>query len=59
MIGRLIRQLRGCGKREARADELLREYVKDSAPQRREIAARSMALERLVAELEKDATKWH
>ena len=40
MMGRLIRQLTGHGKREAKADEIMREHLERSAPEKRAIKAR-------------------
>ena len=57
-VGRIFRNLTGKhGLREQRADELMHEYEADTAPQKREIAARASALERLVVQLERD-TQW-
>lgn len=58
MMGRLIRQLTGHGRREAKADEIMREYRKEAAPEKRAIKARVAAIERLVQQLEKDARTW-
>ena len=53
MMGRLIRQLTGHGRREAKADEIMREHLEKSAPEKRAIKARVAAVERLVQQLEK------
>lgn len=58
MMGRLIRQLTGQGKREARADELVREHRIRTAPERRALKARVNALERLVDKLKEDTAQW-
>lgn len=58
MMGRLIRQLTGHVRREARADEIMREHQVQSAPEKRAIKARVAAVERLVQKLEKDVTTW-
>ena len=58
MMGRLIRQLPGHGRREAKADEIRREHQAQSAPEKRAIKARVAAIERLVQQLEKDARTW-
>ncbi|WP_347139422.1 hypothetical protein [Paracoccus sp. SSK6] len=59
MMGRLIRQLTGHGRREAKADEIMREYEAETAPEKRAIKARVAAVERLVRKLEEDVTAWH
>ena len=58
MMGRLICQLTGRGRREAKADEIMRDYEAEAAPQKRAIKARVAAIERLVQQLEKDTTAW-
>lgn len=58
MIGRLIRQLTGHGRREAKADEIMRDYEAEAAPQKRAIKTRVAAIERLVEQLEKDQASW-
>ena len=40
MMGRLIRQLTGHGRRAERADTNMREHMTDSAPEKRPIKAR-------------------
>jgi len=59
MMGRLIRQLTGHGRREAKADEIMREHLEKSAPEKRAIKARVAAVERLVQQLEKEVATWH
>ncbi|QIR84995.1 hypothetical protein [Paracoccus sp. AK26] len=59
MMGRLIRQLTGHGRREAKAEEIMREHLKKSAPEKRAIKARVAAVERLVQQLEKEVSTWH
>lgn len=59
MMGRLIRQLTGHGRREAKAEEIMREHLVASAPQKRAIKARVAAIERLVQQLERDTKQWH
>lgn len=59
MMGRLIRQLTGHGRRAEKADMIMRDHMTDSAPEKREIKARVAAIERLVQQLEKDTTAWH
>ena len=59
MMGRLIRQLKGCGRRAERADTIMREHEARSAPERRQIKARVKAIERLVQQLEEDTKTWH
>ena len=59
MMGRLIRQLTGHGRREAKAEEIMREHLEKSAPEKRAIKARVAAVERLVQQLEKEVTQWH
>jgi hypothetical protein len=59
MMGRLIRQLTGHGRRAEKADTIMREHMTDSAPEKRAIKARVRAIERLVEQLEKDTTAWH
>lgn len=56
--GRLIRQLTGRGRREAKADEIMRDYEAEAAPQVREIKARAAAIERLVQQLGRDQASW-
>lgn len=58
MMGRLIRQLTGHGRREAKADEIIREYEAEIAPQKREMKTRVAAIQRLVEQLEKDQASW-
>ena len=58
MMGRLICQLTGRGRREAKADEIMRDYEAEAAPQKRAIKARVAAIGRLVQQLEKDTTAW-
>ncbi|MFN4062327.1 MAG: hypothetical protein ACK4IA_16460 [Paracoccus hibiscisoli] len=59
MMGRLIRQLTGHGRRAERADSIMRDHLKESAPEKRAIKARVAAIERLVEKLEKDANACH
>lgn len=59
MMGRLIRQLTGHGRRAEKADTIMRDHMTDSAPEKRAIKARVAAIERLVQQLEKDTTAWH
>lgn len=59
MMGRLIRHLTGHGRRAERADTIMRDHMTETAPEKRAIKARLAAIERLVAHLEKDTTKWH
>lgn len=59
MMGRLIRQLTGHGRRAEKADTIMRDHMADSAPEKRAIKARVAAIERLVQQLEKDTTAWH
>lgn len=59
MMGRLFRQLTGHGRREERAAEIMREYEVSSGPEKREIATRAAAVERLVMHLERDAALWN
>lgn len=59
MMGRLIRQLTGHGRRAEKADKIMRDHMTNSAPEKRTIKARVMAIERLVQQLEKDTTAWH
>jgi hypothetical protein len=59
MMGRLIRQLTGHGRREAKAEAIMREHLEKSAPEKRAIKARVAAVERLVQQLEKEVTTWH
>ena len=59
MMGRLIRQLTGHGRREAKAEEIMREHLEKSAPEKRAIKARVAAVERLVQQLEKEVATWH
>ncbi|WP_268943998.1 hypothetical protein [Paracoccus benzoatiresistens] len=58
MMGRLIRHLTGHGRREAKADEIMREYEAETAPEKRAIKARVAAVERLVQQLEREVTTW-
>lgn len=58
MIGQFIRQLTGHGRREAKADEIIREYEAEAEPQKRAIKTRVAAVERLVRQLEKDQKTW-
>ena len=58
MMGRLIRQLTGHGRRAEKADTIMRDHMTDSAPEKRAIKARNAAIERLVQQLERDATTW-
>jgi hypothetical protein len=58
MMGRLIRQLTGHGRREAKTDEIMREHLAQSAPEKRAIKARVAAVERLVQQLEREVTTW-
>ena len=58
MMGRLICKLTGRGHREAKADEIIRDYEAEAALQKRAIKARVAAIERLVQQLEKDTTPW-
>ena len=58
MMGRLIRHLTGHGRREAKADEIIRDYEAEAALQKRAIKARVAAIGRLVQQLEKDTTAW-
>ncbi|TJZ86173.1 hypothetical protein [Paracoccus hibiscisoli] len=59
MMGRLIRQLTGHGRRAERADTIMRDHMESSAPEKRAIKARVAAIERLVEKLEKDANTCH
>ena len=59
MMGRLIRQLTGHGRRAEKADTIMRDHMTDSAPEKRAIKARVAAIERLVQQLEKDTTASH
>ncbi|TNC05571.1 hypothetical protein FHD68_03680 [Paracoccus marcusii] len=59
MMGRLIRQLTGHGRRAEEADTIMREHMNESAPEKRAIKARVRAIERLVEQLEKDTQTWH
>lgn len=59
MMGRLMRKLFGHGRREQRADEIMREHLAQTAPEKRAIKARGLAIERLVEQLQKDTTAWH
>lgn len=56
--GRFIRQLTGHGRREAMADEIMRDYEAEAEPQKRAIKTRVAAVERLVRQLEKEVTTW-
>ena len=56
MMGRLIRQLTGHGRRAEKADAIMRDHMNESAPEKRAIKARVAAIERLVQQLEKDTT---
>lgn len=55
----LIRQLMGCSRREAEGDKLADDLRHDIVAARRKARAQRIALERLVAELNKDITQWH
>ena len=59
MMARLWRKLCGHGLREKKADEMFREHLATSEPEKRAIKARNAAVERLVHQLEKDAKAWH
>ena len=59
MMGRLIRQLTGHGRRAEKADTIMREHMTDSAPERWAMTARVAAIERLVQQLENDTQTWH
>ena len=59
MIGRMMRKLFGHGLREQRAEEVMREHLAQSAPEKRAIKARGLAIERLVEQLQKDTATWH
>ena len=54
MMGRLIRQLTGHGRRAKNADTIMREHITDSAPEKWAIKARVRAFERFVEQLKKD-----
>ncbi|QBX34577.1 hypothetical protein E4191_07535 [Paracoccus liaowanqingii] len=58
MMGRLLRQLTGHGRRAEKADTLIRDHMAETAPQKRAIKARVAAIERLVQQLEKDTQTW-
>lgn len=59
MIGRMMRKLFGHGLRELRAEEIMQEHLAQSAPEKRAIKARGLAIERLVEQLQKDTATWH
>ena len=58
MMG-LIRQLLGCSRRAAQADELKRQHQEEFQKGERQVRAKVIVLERLVAELQKDTTACH
>lgn len=55
---RLIRQIIGCSRRGAMADENAEKIKSDWDRGEREIKARRIAIERLVRQLQKDVTAW-
>lgn len=55
---RFIRQVLGCSRREAEADEMRLAYSEEYQKGMRQQRAKVIVLERLVAELQKDTTQW-
>ena len=58
MMMRLIRKLRGRGRREAEADRIMADYHREAAQKIRDLGEKVGAAEKLVRELRKDATQW-
>lgn len=55
---KFIRKIRGCGRREAEADKVVRDHHKIAAAEIRVMTAKVSAAEKLVQGLRKDATQW-
>lgn len=55
---RLIRKLRGTGRREAEADRAMQEHCRETSQKIRDLGSKVSAAEKLVQELRKDATQW-
>lgn len=56
---RLIRQLFGKSRRDAQADAMIDEMKKKFDKEERDLRAKRIVVERLVAQLGKDVTAWH
>lgn len=55
---KLIRKLRGTGRREAEADRAMQDHQREAAQKIRDLGEKVGAAEKLVQELRKDATQW-
>lgn len=58
MMGRFLRQLRGRGKREQMATQMMARHHEDAEKTQKEISAQVAAVEDLVRALKKDVSKW-